>query len=174
MEREGCSGRTLGGAGAASAGQAREPRRLPGALGPGPGSAFLSGPGPSVGAEEADGGSAVVGSGRGQPRVAVVGRKPPAQPLGRELGWAPVAAEPGAARCSAHSPAPGFCLRLLSFFISLLPPFSFVFCLFPSSPLWLERSGKRGARSRHEVCSACIISACPGRSVIPLLTSFTQ
>lgn len=97
--------------GAASAGQAQEPRRLPGAPGLGPGWAFLVGPGPSVRAEEADGGSAVVGSGRGEPRAAVLGggrggsRR--TSRLG-ELGWAPVAAEPGAARCSAHSPAPGF------------------------------------------------------------------
>lgn len=160
----------------ASAGQAQEPRRLSRALGLCPRSVFLPRPGPSVGAEEADGGSAVLGeSGRREPRAAALGggrggsRRPNC--LG-ELGWAPVAAELGAARRSAHSSAPGFVCGI-SLSIPPHPPSSF-FCLFPSSPLLLERSGKCGPRGQREVCSACIISAYPGRDVIPLLTSSTQ
>lgn len=73
-----------------------------------------------------------------------------------------------AARLTPLLPALSAALRYLS-----LPPI-FLFGLFASSSLWLERSGKCGPRGQHEVCSLCVISAYPGSDVIPLLTSSTE
>lgn len=135
--------------GAAWAGQAQEPRRLPGALGLGLGSVFPVGPSPSVGAVEADGGSAVVGSGRGEPGAAAWGggrggRRRPSR-LG-ELSWAGLGSRRGGAGGGAllgPLPAPGFVcgpFRSLAGFFGcffLPPPFFFV-CFF------LPLSGLRG------------------------------